>query len=173
MEMRNGIVTEIGKNGWAAVALNRAESCHECGESHCCGSLGSSQTMVIKALNQIKARQGDLVQLDYSPGAALKGAAIYYILMMAGLVLGAVSGAGLGEGIHLGGENAAILFSVLGSLLGLVFAGLLHKRKPTRLSHAPQIHRVIRRGGSVESGQTENGHLIPTGKASRKCTCAV
>jgi positive regulator of sigma E activity len=167
MKMRSGVVTDIGKNGWAAVALNRSESCQECGETHCCGSLGPGQTMIMKARNPVTARKGDLVQLDYTTGEALKGASIYYVFIMAGLVLGAVLGAQLDQTIGLGATNAAILFSVLGALLGLTLAGLLQKRKRGPASYAPAIRRIIRRG------VRDNNSPLQTAKGSPKCPCAV
>jgi len=97
MAEEHGLVTSIKENGWARVVAERKSACAHCGASHCCASFGSNSEMAIKALNRAGAGVGYLVSITLSSGTLLKGAAILYLIPLAGLMSGAIMGAGLSE----------------------------------------------------------------------------
>ena len=68
------------------MVAERKDACDDCGASHCCASFGSNSEMVIKALNRAGAKEGDLVSITLSSGTVLQGAAVLYLIPLAGLM---------------------------------------------------------------------------------------
>jgi len=138
------MVTSIREDGWARVVTDRSDACGDCGASHCCASFGSSSEMVIKALNRAGAGVGDLVSLKLSSGTVLKGAAILYLIPVAGLMSGAVTGVGLSQRLPISETGAAALLGFAGLILGFIITGLISRRMSAGSRLTPVITRIIK-----------------------------
>ncbi len=146
MAEEQGYVTGIGEDGWAKVVTDRKDACADCGASHCCVSFKSGSEMVIKAMNSAGANVGDLVTLSLSSGTLLKGAAVLYVIPLAGLMSGVVAGAGLEQWLAMG-ETASIVFlGFAGLILGFVITAFISRRMSAKNRLTPVITRIIRPG---------------------------
>jgi sigma-E factor negative regulatory protein RseC len=128
MPEEQGYVTGIREDGWAQVVTDRKDACADCGASHCCVSFKSGSEMVIKALNSAGADRGDLVSLSISSGTLLKGAAVLYVIPLAGLMAGVIAGAGLEQGLAMGETASIVFFGFAGLVLGFALTALISRR---------------------------------------------
>jgi len=144
MAQEQGVVASIREDGWAKVVTERKDARGDCAALHCCASFGSSSEMVIKALNRAGAGVGDLVSIALSSGTVVKGAAILYLIPLAGLMSGAVMGAGLSERLAISETGAVALLSLAGLILGFVITALISRRMSSGSRLNPVITRIIK-----------------------------
>jgi len=146
MAQEEGLVASITEDGWAQVVSERRDACADCGASHCCASLGGGSKMVIKALNRVGARVGDLVAINLKSGAVIQSAVIFYIIPIIGLIAGAAIGTSSNLGLPIGESLPAILFGFVGLGLGFAVTALLTRWLSARREFTPVITRVIKAG---------------------------
>jgi positive regulator of sigma E activity/YHS domain-containing protein len=146
MPEEQGYVTGIREDGWARVVTDRKDDCADCGASYCCVSFKSSSEMVTKALNSAGAKVGDLVSLRLSSGALLKGAAVLYVIPLAGLLSGVVAGALLGQWLAIGETASIVFFGFAGLAIGFGITALISRRMSAENRLTPVITRIIRPG---------------------------
>jgi len=144
MAQEQGFVTSIREDGWAEVVAERKDGCDDCGAKQCCVSFGSSSEMVVKALNRAGAKVGDLVSITLSSGTVLKGAAVLYLIPLAGLMSGVLIGAGLYQRLAVSETGAAIVFGFAGLFLGFILTALISRWMSTRNRFTPGITRIIK-----------------------------
>ena len=125
MAQEQGLVANIGEDGWAQVVTDRRDACDDCGASHCCASFVSSSKMVIKALNRAGAGVGDLVTITLGSGTVIQSAAIFYMIPILGLIFGAAVGTTSNLGLPLSETAAAILLSFVGLALGFLITAVI------------------------------------------------
>jgi sigma-E factor negative regulatory protein RseC len=107
----------------ARISTSRRGVCDGCGDKSRCAfdqALGQDKPEEVLALNTVSARPGDLVEFDLLGHTELKVSLIVWAVPLAGLILGAVAGAGFCETIGLDRDPATLL----GALLGLAVAFL-------------------------------------------------
>ena len=146
MSQEEGLVANIGEDGWAQVVTDRRDACDDCGASHCCASFVSSSKMVIKALNRAGAGVGDLVSVSLKTAAVVQSAAIFYMVPILGLICGAVVGGSLSQRLPISETASAIVFSFVGLSLGFLITALFSKRMSARNGLTPVITRIIKTG---------------------------
>lgn len=144
MAQEKGLVAGVTNDGWAEVVADRKDACDHCGAKRCCVSLGSGAEVVIKARNRAGAKEGDLVSIDLSSGAVLKGAAVIYLIPLAGLMLGVIIGTGLNQRLGISETIAAVVFGFAGLFLGFLITALSSRWMDVRGQLTPVITRVIR-----------------------------
>ena len=144
MAQEQGLVASIREDGWAKVVTERRDACGDCAASHCCASLGSGSEMVTKALNRTGAGVDDLVSITLSSGTVVKGAAIIYLIPVAGLMSGAVMGAGLSQRLAISETGAITLLSFAGLFLGFAITALISRRMSARSRLNPVTTRIIK-----------------------------
>ena len=120
MAHTKGILVSIGKNGSARVVVERSGVCSGCQSKQNCHSCLSHSKTVAQALNKAGAKEGDLVSINLSNKELLKGAAILYLLIVAGLMTGAFIGPNFSRILSFSETGLTILFSFFG--LGPGFA---------------------------------------------------
>lgn len=146
MPEEQGYVTGIREDGWVQVVTDRKDACDNCGASRCCVSFRSGSEMAIKALNNAGANVGDLVTLNLSSGTLLKGAAVLYVIPLAGLMSGVIAGAGLEQWLAMGETASIVAFGFAGLFLGFVMTAFISRRMSAKNRLTPVITRIIRPG---------------------------
>ena len=96
-------VKETYEDGTAQVVHMRESACS--GDCHKCSGCGAAkETLLLTALNPIRADRGDLVVMKSESGPVLKAAAVLYVMPMILFFLGYGLGAALGlSGAVFGG----------------------------------------------------------------------
>ncbi len=97
-----------------------------------------------KVLNIANAREGDLVSINLSSGGVLKGAAIFYLIPVAGLMAGAIMGAGLNVRLAISETSAAIAFGFAGLCLGFIITSFISRLMSANNRNTPIITHIIK-----------------------------
>ena len=118
-------VKETHPDGTATVIHVRESACS--GDCHKCSGCGAAkETLLIRAVNQIRAEKGDLVVIRSESGPVLKAAMVLYVIPLVLFFLGYYLGTLPGNFGSLGG--------CLGFLLGIVLV-VLYDRKVVKKSN--------------------------------------
>jgi len=100
--------------------------------------------MLIEVPNDLRAREGDLVELSVPEGTVLKLSLLVYFLPVIALLIGAFSGSLIGKTLHTDSSLPAVLGGAL--LMVLVFYGLRRferKKRSEKESYFPRMTRII------------------------------
>ncbi len=145
------------EGAFAWVMTERKGTCDGCGQRGCCSVIEGSNQMLVRASNALNAKQGDEVELFLNPKTRIKGMMVIYILPVAGLLVGALSGGSLSRIVGLGENLGSLLFAFVGLGLGFLLVRIAALRMESREELTPIISRIRRRmGGPSTSG---NIHL--------------
>ena len=119
-------VRETYEDGTAMVLHVRESACS--GDCHKCSGCGAAkETLLIRAVNQIRAEKGDLVVIRSESGPVLKAAMVLYMVPMVLFFLGYL----LGDQMWGRGTLVSILSFALGIGLAVVYdRKVLKKQKP-------------------------------------------
>ena len=117
-------VKETCEDGTALVIRVRESACS--GDCHKCSGCGAvRQTMLLRAVNAIGAKPGELVTVSSRSGPVLAGAAVLYLMPLALFFAGYLAGAALWE---MGALTGCCAF-VLGIVLAVVYDRLVAKKQ--------------------------------------------
>lgn len=144
MARKKGRVSRVDPNGWAMVITEKGDACSNCESAQFCHSLADCSRMETRVKNRANARVGDSVSLSLNTRSILKSALILYLLPTVSLVVGAVGGAELHNQIGIAETGGAILFGLVGLVLGFAAARFISSRQKVSSSLTPVIDRVIR-----------------------------
>jgi len=144
MAHTRGLVIKIKKEGIAQVVTDRKNTCGGCGSAHNCHSCLSNSKMMTEALNSAGAKEGDLVDISLNSDLVLKGAAIMYLIPIAGLMTGALSGSFISGILGIDETMSAIIFSILGLCLGFMTTAFISKQMSGKNRLTPIITQIIK-----------------------------
>lgn len=138
------------RSGCAEVSTCRMGACAGCSDAGACGiSEAERREEVVLARNAVDARPGDWVELDLPGRAVLRLAALVWLIPAAGLLIGALTGAGLGR-VGIGPDED--LVTLLGAAAGVALAWSLLRRIDRARGGDPRltpfIVRICSRAGT-------------------------
>ena len=143
MSTERGIVKQV-EPGWAWVKAKRLGATNGCGCYDHCHMIEGGQKMVVKAVNRVQAREGDLVVLYLSTSAKFKCIATVYLLPVLGILFGAFSSKPLSNLIGLDPSWGMALFTISGLLAAVAVMRRLAKRMAHQKKFTPIIKRIVR-----------------------------
>ena len=143
MSTEQGIVKQV-EPGWAWVKAKRLGATSGCGCYDHCHMIEGGNKMVIKAVNQAQAREGDVVVLYLSTSAKFKCIATVYLLPVFGLLAGALSSNYLSRLIGLDPSSGMALFTVAGVVAAVLLMRLLANRMAHQERFTPIVKRIVR-----------------------------
>lgn len=115
--------TVVGIEGrWALLAIERRTSCGACAAGGECGTsvlarlLGKRKTL-LRIPNDFDAQVGERIIIGIIESALLKASFLAYFIPVAGMISGALLALPLGFG-----DFGAVIFSLLGLAIGLVYS---------------------------------------------------
>jgi sigma-E factor negative regulatory protein RseC len=139
-----GVVEKIlGRK--AVVKLQRSSGCDTCEARGSCHAEGD-KNMIVEVENELKAKEGDFVEVSMPTRSLAKMALAVYLGPVAALIAGAFAGDALGRSFHWDSPLA----SVMGGL-ALLAASLLvlkgfERFARTRPEYHPQLTRILATG---------------------------
>jgi sigma-E factor negative regulatory protein RseC len=146
MAHTKGLVISIKEEGMAQVATERKSACGGCQATQNCQSCLTNSKMVAEVLNDVGAKEGDLVDISLNSDVVLKGAAVLYLIPVAGLMGGALIGLGLKETLAISESAATIAFGFAGLCLGFLITAFISRWMSANNRLTPKISRIITRG---------------------------
>ena len=144
MSYRIGIVKEIEPNGYAQVVTERKTVCGECNQKKivCHGCLLSPK-IVGRVANPIGAGKGDVVKVYLSSKKLFMAAGLFYLLPMATLLVGAISGLFYSIIFNVPETPATIGFTASGFLLGIIIVTILGRTQFLTRLFQPVITGIV------------------------------
>ena len=131
-------VRETFDDGTALVIHVRESACS--GDCHKCSGCGAAkETILLKAVNQIGARRGDLVKLKSDTGPVMKAALVLYMVPMVLFFLGYYVGDLLWQ---LGALTGCICFA-LGIVLAVVYDRKIGKTDKTEYTITEFVEKAF------------------------------
>lgn len=151
MTQRYGLVVNTFDNRTAAVMTDRRSACSGCEDNGNCKScLAGGEKLVAVVRNEAHAGPGDIVVVEHTKGGMWRGAALFYVLPVIGLMAGAFAGETLAGVWGLNGSGGTVLFGLAGLAIGLL-AVVFASRSAYAAAHlVPRIVRIAERGASAK-----------------------
>ena len=131
-----GKVINIDK-GNAFIEFKRTAACGKC---HACGMLSGQGSVTVKAPNDVGAKVGDRVEVEFSTKNALGTSAIAYLVPLAFLVAGLLIGLFAPVSINFDREVFAALLAICMTAAGFV---LLHFLEPLFRKVFSNVYRIV------------------------------
>ena len=160
-----GLVISIKEDGMVQVATERKGACGGCNPAHNCQSCLTNSKMVAAVLNNVGAKKGDLVDISLDSDVVLKGAAVLYLIPVAGLMGGALIGLELNETLAISESAATIAFGFAGLCLGFLIAAFISRWMSANNRLTPKISRIIKH----EAGLSPSSLFIDPGRKTKVC----
>ena len=116
-----GLVVNVEANN-AYVQIDRKTACESC---KACG-LGTSdeKSIIVQAINNIKAQKGDIVELDLESPDVLLAAFIIYGIPLLALILGIFASYGVMKAINYNSEILMLLTGVVFMIISFIIIRL-------------------------------------------------
>ena len=140
MITEQGIVQEMKKR-YAFVKVQKSAACNQCSSRGTCDI--SNKDMIIEVLNELQAKEGDLVEISMPEKTLLKVSFLVYFLPIIALLVGAFSGNALAGVFHINSTLASLSGGFL--LMGLIFYFLIRQSKSAEYQkrYRPRMTRII------------------------------
>lgn len=130
---------------YAWVEALRQTACGQCQVKKGCGTsvlarVVGQKTSRMRALNRVKAREGDTVVIGLHESALLTGSLAIYLVPLLSLLLFAITGKVLAEQLMIAAEEAvSILFAIIGMLVAIYWLRLFNRRIANDTRYQPVI----------------------------------
>jgi positive regulator of sigma E activity len=143
-----GIV--VGSHGkrWANVLTARKEACGGCHDhgGACSACPAASGKIESRVINPVGARTGDMVCIELASTHLFTGAALFYLLPVALMVLGAGTGTWAAGALGAATSAWAILGCLAGGIAGFVAVVAIGRSAYAANRLTPVIKSVVKRG---------------------------
>ena len=146
MPQKTGLVVKTNADGWAEVITDKLDACAECTSSRSCHSDCKSTRVRTRVYNSAGAHEGDTVVIYISPSSVLKSAAILYLVPVAFMLFGALTGSSVATQLGMEESGSALLFGLTGLAIGFLIVRTFSTRLKTDSGLVPKIAQVIDRG---------------------------
>ena len=146
MPQKTGLVVKTNADGWAEVITDKLDACAECTSSRSCHSDCKSPRVRTRVYNSAGAHEGDTVVIYISPSSVLKSAAILYLVPVAFMLFGALTGSSVATQLGMEESGSALLFGLTGLAIGFLIVRTFSTRLKTDSGLVPKIAQVIDRG---------------------------
>ena len=147
MKEQIGIVVKAESGNYAHVITDRKNACGECdhGKHTCYGCLSSSK-VISRVANPVRAGAGDLVKINLSPGKLFTAAAMFYLLPVFTLLIGAFSGVFTSTALGMTETTASIGGALAGLVTGLTGVTILGRIPGISRKIEPVITSIVMSG---------------------------
>lgn len=149
---RIGLVMQTLDDNTAQVMTERKSACGGCQDTRNCKTcLTGSDKIVAVVNNDAGAGPGDVVEIAHKRDALLGSAALFYIVPVLTLLVGAFVGSALAAAWGIEESSGAILVGLAGLVAGLVAVAWFARTNFARTRMVPRIVGVVE-GSSKASG---------------------
>lgn len=144
MAKKKGWVTDISKNGWAQVVVDRGDACNNCEASRFCHAIADCSKIKTRVINQADASLGDLVTIELNSKTVIKSAFVLYLVPVIGLLAGAITGNILSESLAIDHPGLTIILAFAGLATGLTITAIYSRWISSLGNLTPVVTRIVR-----------------------------
>jgi len=131
------------KGEWAHVVTEKRDACGGCSAQHSCRTCLSASKIITRVRNPIGAKAGDLVVISLRSRVLWQGAALMYLIPVAGLMFGAGAGLWLNRYVPLGETLPSLILSLVGLSLGFLILRFISNKAAVARHFVPAISRIL------------------------------
>ena len=140
MATEKGIVTQTGL-GTAWVKTLQSEACEGCSS---CGTCGAQRPdSEVEVINEVGARVGDRILIDFKTSAFLKVTFMLYIFPIICLTLGAMLGLQVAADYGYDESACSALLGFAGFFISVFIIRAAGRKMATHRNYRPQITKVL------------------------------
>jgi len=140
MVKEQGIVEKV-EDRRAMIRVNRTSACATCTSRGSCQM--EKRDVVVEVANDLQAKVGDQVELSLPEGAVMKLSIIVYLLPIIALIIGAFTGASIGNALLLNASVSALAGGATLMILVFFFLKRLEKNPDFRQRYQARLTRII------------------------------
>ena len=160
MAIEQGVVTRLNTGGvppTAWVKIVRTGACESCSSRHSCNVGKGGQTDEVEAVNPVKARIGDRIQVTMGTGSLIKATFLLYLFPILCMLAGGLFGHGISLSLDFQGSVLSVLLSLIFLAAAMVMVRSKGRRMAMKSDYRPRILRII-------------GHEPKTVDQEKECT---
>ncbi len=140
MATEKGIVIKTGRNT-AWVKTLQAEACEGCSSCGTCGAQRADSE--VEVINEIGARVGDRILLDFKTSAFLKVTFMLYVFPIICLTLGAMLGLQVAADYGYDPSVFSAVLGFAGFFISVAIIRVVGQKIAAKKNYRPQITRVL------------------------------
>ena len=146
MAIEQGVVTRLNAGGdpptvW--LKIERTGACESCSTRHSCNVGKGGQTDEVEAVNTVKARIGDRIQVTMETGSLMKATFLLYLFPILCMLAGGMFGHGISLSLDIQGSVLPVLLSLAFFAAAMVLVRLKGRRMAMKSDYRPRILRII------------------------------
>lgn len=146
MAIEQGVVTRLNDAGnppTAWVKIMRTGACESCSSRDSCHVGKGGATDEVEAVNSIKARIGDRIQVTVATGSLMKATFLLYLFPILCMIMGGMAGQWLSLQMGMRGSVLSVLLALVLLVVAMVIVRAKGRRMGTKSNYRPRILRVI------------------------------
>ena len=146
MATEQGVVTRLNAGvdpPTAWVRIVRTGACESCSSRHSCNVGKGGSTDEVEAVNLVKARIGDRIQVTMETGSLMKATFLLYLFPVLCMIAGGVFGHGISLSLDIQGSVLSVLLSLVFLAAAMIFVRAKGRRMGMKSVYRPRILRII------------------------------
>jgi sigma-E factor negative regulatory protein RseC len=148
MVKEEGLVQTV-LHGRAKVQIQKSSSCQTCESKGACGVF-SDKGMVIEMINELDAKEGDMVEISVPEGSLLKLSLLVYLIPVLALIAGAYAGGLWAQSSHTQSPLASILGGAFAMALAFYLLKRLDRVAQVKRKYQPRMTRILVNANSLQ-----------------------
>ena len=149
MATEQGIVIKTDSSA-AWVKTIKTGSCEGCSARGSCHSLGNSDQMEVKAINEAGAKVGDRIVLFFETSSLLKATFLLYVFPILLLIIGAAIGQEMAPHIDFNPSGLSALTGFSFFFAAVLIIKLRANKMAQKKEYRPKIVKILNRAGRLD-----------------------
>jgi len=155
MAIEQGVVTRLGDaenppTAW--IQIIRTGACESCSSRHSCEVGRGGPVAEVEAVNSVKARVGDRIQVTMDTGSLMKATFLLYLFPILCMIVGGIVGHGISLFLGIRGSLPTVLLSMAFLAAAMIIVRAMGRRMGIKSEYRPRILRVI--GHAPDPGES-------------------
>ncbi len=149
MATEQGIVIKTDSSA-AWVKTIKTGSCEGCSARGSCHSLGNSDQMEVKAINEAGAKVGDRIVLFFETSSLLKATFLLYVFPILLLIIGAAIGQEMAPHIDFNPSGLSALTGFSFFIAAVLIIKTRANKMAQKKEYRPKIVKILNRAGRLD-----------------------
>jgi len=144
-----GIVMRTN-SGAAWVKTIKTGDCAGCSARGSCHSLGNTNEMEVKAINEVGAREGDRIVLSFETSSLLKATFLLYVFPILVLIIGAMIGQEMAPHLDFNASGLSAFTGFSFFFAAVLFIKARANKMAQKNEYRPKIVKILARAGLLD-----------------------
>jgi len=143
MATEEGIITKIDSNiAW--ITTTKTSACESCAAKGSCTALGGGKEMEVEAINNVGAKVGQRVVINFETSPLLKATFLLYMFPVLCMLVGALIGDSMASFLNLDGSILSVIAGFLFFGLSILFVKSKGNKMAQKDEYRPKVIRILK-----------------------------